>query len=80
MLTYYDYLEKLLVVLRDGRKLIGILRSFDQFGNNHIFIYTTWKAKRCWAGEQTGQRTNFNTTIVIFTLTKNSQLGASGYD
>ena len=24
--------EKLLVVLRDGRKLIGILRSFDQFG------------------------------------------------
>jgi small nuclear ribonucleoprotein (snRNP)-like protein len=24
--------EKLMVVLRDGRKLIGILRSFDQFG------------------------------------------------
>ncbi len=23
---------KLLVVLRDGRKLIGVLRSFDQFG------------------------------------------------
>jgi small nuclear ribonucleoprotein (snRNP)-like protein len=26
--------EKLLVVLRDGRKLIGILRSFDQFGES----------------------------------------------
>ncbi|CAG8670184.1 15397_t:CDS:2, partial [Rhizophagus irregularis] len=25
--------RKLLVVLRDGRKLIGVLRSFDQFGN-----------------------------------------------
>ena len=26
------FTEKLLVILRDGRKLIGILRSFDQFG------------------------------------------------
>ncbi|KAI8378024.1 uncharacterized protein BYT42DRAFT_572461 [Radiomyces spectabilis] len=25
--------KKLMVVLRDGRKLIGILRSFDQFAN-----------------------------------------------
>ncbi|XP_073316982.1 sm-like protein LSM1B isoform X2 [Primulina huaijiensis] len=25
--------EKLLVLLRDGRKLLGILRSFDQFAN-----------------------------------------------
>ncbi|KAM3579642.1 SM-like, degradation of cytoplasmic mRNAs and positively regulates transcription initiation [Umbelopsis sp. WA50703] len=25
--------KKLLVILRDGRKLIGILRSFDQFAN-----------------------------------------------
>jgi len=25
--------RKLLVVLRDGRKLIGVLRSFDQFAN-----------------------------------------------
>ncbi|KAF9970495.1 SM-like, degradation of cytoplasmic mRNAs and positively regulates transcription initiation [Actinomortierella ambigua] len=25
--------KKLLVVLRDGRKLIGVLRSFDQFAN-----------------------------------------------
>lgn len=24
--------EKVLVVLRDGRKLIGVLRSYDQFG------------------------------------------------
>lgn len=29
--------EKLLVLLRDGRKLLGILRSFDQFGDG-IFI------------------------------------------
>ncbi|KAG4190164.1 hypothetical protein ERO13_A07G015600v2 [Gossypium hirsutum] len=26
-------LEKLLVLLRDGRKLLGLLRSFDQFAN-----------------------------------------------
>eukprot|EP00246_Nothoceros_aenigmaticus_P008397 TRINITY_DN23045_c0_g1_i1.p1 TRINITY_DN23045_c0_g1~~TRINITY_DN23045_c0_g1_i1.p1 ORF type:complete len:128 (-),score=21.17 TRINITY_DN23045_c0_g1_i1:417-800(-) len=25
--------KKLLVILRDGRKLIGVLRSFDQFAN-----------------------------------------------
>ncbi|KAI8979927.1 hypothetical protein BDB01DRAFT_699131, partial [Pilobolus umbonatus] len=25
--------KKLMVILRDGRKLIGILRSFDQFAN-----------------------------------------------
>jgi U6 snRNA-associated Sm-like protein LSm1 len=25
--------KKLLVILRDGRKLVGILRSFDQFAN-----------------------------------------------
>ena len=24
--------EKLIVILRDGRKIVGILRSFDQFG------------------------------------------------
>ncbi|URD94326.1 LSM domain containing protein [Musa troglodytarum] len=28
--SYLD--KKLLVLLRDGRKLLGILRSFDQFG------------------------------------------------
>lgn len=25
-------LEKLMIALRDGRKLIGVLRSWDQFG------------------------------------------------
>ncbi|KAJ2161519.1 SM-like, degradation of cytoplasmic mRNAs and positively regulates transcription initiation, partial [Coemansia sp. RSA 521] len=25
--------KKLLVVLRDGRKIIGVLRSYDQFAN-----------------------------------------------
>ena len=36
--------ERLLVILRDGRKLIGILRSFDQFGKGfdkkgqHVFL------------------------------------------
>ncbi|PNY05857.1 U6 snRNA-associated Sm-like protein LSm1 [Trifolium pratense] len=29
--TYLD--KKLLVLLRDGRKLLGFLRSFDQFAN-----------------------------------------------
>ncbi|EPS67133.1 hypothetical protein M569_07641 [Genlisea aurea] len=29
--SYLD--KKLLVLLRDGRKLVGILRSFDQFAN-----------------------------------------------
>jgi len=28
----FECAEKLLVILRDGRKIIGILRSFDQFG------------------------------------------------
>lgn len=34
MLTSYSvaFVEKLLLVLRDGRKLIGVLRSWDQFG------------------------------------------------
>ena len=32
--------EKLLVLLRDGRKLMGILRSFDQFGM--LFIQFLW--------------------------------------
>uniref|UniRef100_A0A0D6RB41 U6 snRNA-associated Sm-like protein LSm1 n=1 Tax=Araucaria cunninghamii TaxID=56994 RepID=A0A0D6RB41_ARACU len=29
--TYLD--KKLLVLLRDGKKLVGVLRSFDQFAN-----------------------------------------------
>ena len=33
--TYYLYCaERLLVVLRDGRTLIGFLRSVDQFGES----------------------------------------------
>jgi len=28
-----------MVVLRDGRKLIGILRSFDQFGTHENYWY-----------------------------------------
>lgn len=28
--------EKLMIVLRDGRKLIGVLRSWDQFGNTAL--------------------------------------------
>jgi len=31
-------LEKLLVVLRDGRTLIGFLRSIDQFGKDVIVL------------------------------------------
>jgi U6 snRNA-associated Sm-like protein LSm1 len=27
--------EKLMLALRDGRKLVGILRSWDQFGMSH---------------------------------------------
>lgn len=27
-------IEKLMVALRDGRKLIGVLRSWDQFGES----------------------------------------------
>lgn len=33
MRAYYANEERLLVALRDGRKLFGILRSYDQFGN-----------------------------------------------
>ncbi|KAG8980296.1 SM-like, degradation of cytoplasmic mRNAs and positively regulates transcription initiation, partial [Tulasnella sp. 427] len=36
-ISYLSYLEfaaeKMLVVLRDGRKLIGVLRSYDQYAN-----------------------------------------------
>lgn len=30
--TTLDPTEKVIVVLRDGRKLIGVLRSYDQYG------------------------------------------------
>lgn len=37
----------MLVVLRDGRKLLGVLRSYDQFGElvgqtTFIWTYITW--------------------------------------
>ena len=35
-----DSAEKLLLVLRDGRKLIGVLRSWDQFGISNSFSLT----------------------------------------
>jgi hypothetical protein len=31
-----DIVEKMLVVLRDGKKIIGVLRSFDQYGMTRI--------------------------------------------
>ena len=31
-------LEKLVAVLRDGRKLVGTLRSFDQFGKAKQYV------------------------------------------
>lgn len=33
-------LEKLVLVLRDGRKLFGVLRSWDQFGM--FWTVNTW--------------------------------------
>lgn len=33
-LALISVVEKLLVLLRDGRKLMGTLRSFDQFGTS----------------------------------------------
>jgi U6 snRNA-associated Sm-like protein LSm1 len=33
--------KKLMVALRDGRKLIGVLRSWDQFGEHDNIQYST---------------------------------------
>lgn len=33
------YIEKLVLVLRDGRKLIGVLRSWDQFGMRSVVSF-----------------------------------------
>eukprot|EP00026_Physarum_polycephalum_P020176 Phypoly_transcript_22584.p1 GENE.Phypoly_transcript_22584~~Phypoly_transcript_22584.p1 ORF type:complete len:136 (+),score=23.95 Phypoly_transcript_22584:138-545(+) len=44
--------KKLMVVLRDGRKLIGILRSFDQFAN--IVLENT--VERIYVGNQYGEQ------------------------
>jgi len=45
--------KKLLVILRDGRKLLGILRSFDQFANivlencvERIYIENTYGERK----------------------------------
>ncbi|TKA32840.1 hypothetical protein B0A50_01066 [Salinomyces thailandicus] len=51
--------KKLMVVLRDGRKLIGVLRSWDQFGNlvlqdtvERQFVHSEGKA--LWADIERG--------------------------
>ena len=31
-------IEKLVIVLRDGRKMIGVLRSWDQFGKREAVL------------------------------------------
>ena len=49
--------EKLLVLLRDGRKLMGILRSFDQFGTNIISSIVV--GKTCYTFAQ-------SSNIIIF--------------
>lgn len=41
--------EKLVLVLRDGRKLIGVLRSWDQFGMSMTPIYSL----HCFNGQST---------------------------
>lgn len=47
--------ERLLLVLRDGRKLIGVLRSWDQFANlvltsttERYFVTSPLFLLRCW--------------------------------
>lgn len=34
--------EKLMLVLRDGRKLMGVLRSWDQFGMALGYLSKEW--------------------------------------
>ena len=58
------FTEKLVLVLRDGRKMIGVLRSWDQFGKGrHVFFEV-----RGWKRDETDQ------------LAFSSELGAAGYD
>eukprot|EP00897_Mesotaenium_endlicherianum_P003796 jgi/Mesen1/3444/ME000194S02589 len=45
---FLDGPEKLLVILRDGRKIVGILRSFDQFAN----VVLEGAVERIIVGEQ----------------------------
>lgn len=35
-MVFLVLVEKVLIVLRDGRNLIGVLRSYDQFGKLHL--------------------------------------------
>eukprot|EP00798_Chlamydomonas_sp_ICE-L_P023663 gene23663-9194_t len=42
--------QKLMIVLRDGRKIIGTLRSFDQFAN----LVIVESMERIFVGEQFG--------------------------
>ena len=44
-LTSFGGTEKLLLVLRDGRKLIGVLRSWDQYGMLHAHCLTSEQGK-----------------------------------
>lgn len=48
------------MVLRDGRKLIGILRSFDQFGNKYTLTlcHTKEAPTSAWMDKQ-DQETNY---------------------
>eukprot|EP00163_Fabomonas_tropica_P001050 TRINITY_DN1079_c0_g1_i2.p1 TRINITY_DN1079_c0_g1~~TRINITY_DN1079_c0_g1_i2.p1 ORF type:complete len:126 (+),score=24.45 TRINITY_DN1079_c0_g1_i2:270-647(+) len=46
--TFLD--QRTLVVLRDGRKLIGVLRSFDQFAN----LVVEGTVERIYVGNQYG--------------------------
>jgi len=39
-MTDTDRAEKVMVVLRDGRKLLGIFRSYDQYGKLHPLSLT----------------------------------------
>jgi small nuclear ribonucleoprotein (snRNP)-like protein len=63
---HYHLAEKLVLVLRDGRKLIGVLRSWDQFGMNH------YRAS-CSA------LSNLLARTLTSGLASGSKLGSSGY-
>ena len=39
LLFFNLFSEKLVVVLRDGKTLIGYLRSIDQFGKQTLLLY-----------------------------------------
>lgn len=38
--------EKVIIVLRDGRKLIGVLRSYDQYGKHSVNLFPSLRSKR----------------------------------